>query len=200
MAAPGTFAELRTEISSWLNRTDLTTAQLSTLVNMAEADIRSKVKLRRDVTLATGTLSGESLTLPATFLEARRFETGGKVRSYLEPQQYQRLKDSGISSGYFTILGANLLSLGSVNGDAYSLLYVAAPTPLSADGDTNWLLQNYPQVYLYAALKHGGVYFKDPQAAQGYDVLWQQAVADLNAAEARGNQGGQMVIRPDTVE
>lgn len=200
MASPGTYTELQTEISSWMNRTDFTSGQLQTFINLAEADIRSEVKTRRDVVLATGTLTGEALTLPTTFREVRRFATAGKVRSYVEPQTYETLKQTGVSSGYYTIIGADLYVLGGASGTAYTLLYVAALAPFATGSDTNWLLQNYPQIYLYAACKHAAAFLKDPQGAQGYDALWRQAVAVLNNVERESQGGGQMIVRPDAVE
>jgi len=69
--------------------------------------------------------------------------------------------------------------LGGGSG-VYSLLYTGAFDVLSDDADTNWLLMNAADVYLFKSLTYAAAFVKDAAAAQGYEVLYQSAKDAVN--------------------
>ena len=52
--------------------------------------------------------------------------------------------------------------------------------PLIADTDTNDMLTHNADIYLYGSLKQVGVFTHNVQAVQAYDVLYEQAISNLN--------------------
>ena len=192
--AISTFLALRTEIATWLNRTDLTTANLSMFVMAAESDIRNDIEVRDSEQIATGTLVADGFTAPTGWLYTRLLSVDGKVIQYLPPEQYQVKVDNSSTGGWYTISGSEFQIVGG-NGFDYIHKYMASIAALSADGDSNWVLANAPEVYLWAGCKYGSVFLRDPAGASGYDTLYQAAVTKLNKRERQAKYAGPMAVR-----
>lgn len=194
--ALGTYGDLKTAIANQLNRSDLTTAIVD-FVALAEADIRRDIRIQDMESLATGTLTGETLAFPTRFVLARRLAIAGDVYTYETPEVYQIESDAGNTSlKIYTIIGTNFYILGGTSGDAYSLIYLASFAAFSSNGDTNALLTNHPDVYLYGACKHGAIYLRDDTDAAKYAGAYQAAVTRINARDAqRKTSGSPLVMR-----
>lgn len=199
--AISTFAELKTAAASWLHDSSTTLAAIiPDFVALAEADIRKDVSCRAMESLATGTLTGETLAYPTRFLEARRLTVNGDVYSFETPETYAYRVDSGSTARIFTVIGESIYILGGTSGDTYTLLYRAAFAPLSAAGDTNWLLTNHPETYLRATLKHGWAYLENDPAAQREQALYMAAVNRVNTEAARAAVFGPLSVRSSVAE
>lgn len=200
MSAIADFAALKTQVAAFVNRTDLS-AQMPVFVGMAEALIRRDVRVRSMETIVTGTLTGETLAQPSDLMETRRLLVAEKNLSYVSPEEYNRLSQRTVIGGYFTIIGDDFYVLGGQSGDDYSLTYIAQFSALSSDTDTNWLLLNAPEVYLWSSCYQAAIYLKDVAAAQNYLAMYQMAVKALNDSEKSAQTtGGPMYIRPERRE
>lgn len=191
------YGELKAAVAGWINRTDLT-ADIATIIEMAEATIRTDVRVSAMESIVTGALVDGSVALPARYLEARTLLVGGKVHEFVTSDQYQAELEVSSTLRHYTVFAG---SLYVINGgtSSYSLLCYRWFEPFASDTDTNWLLTNYPNVYLYQALKQAAVYVKDANAAAGYELLYQQAKSGVNGVDKAGRQSGSMVIRPRVV-
>ncbi len=189
------YGELKTAVTTWINRSDVPTTDV---VALAEAEIRRDVRVIAQETTVTGSLSSGRFAVPADFLDSRQLLIGGKVYAFVPPETYQIEQEMQTTARYFTRIGGYFYV---VHGDAeaYSLLYFAAFPALSADADTNWVLTNAQDVYLFGALKHAAVWAKDAAAAQGYEGLYQAAVAKLNGADKASRFAGTLTVRPRIV-
>ena len=198
--ALSTYSGLKTAVADWLNRTDLTTAIVD-CVTLAETDIRKDVRCQAMESLASGTMTGETLAFPTRFLEARRLTLAGSNQEYAVPALYQQYDDNGSVQPVYTIIGQNFYVLNAANGDAYSLLYWASFAALSADSDTNWILTNEPAIYLFAALKWAAIYIENNAAAMKYEAQYQGAVGRLMMREKQASvSGSQLQVRTATYE
>lgn len=187
--ALSTFAELKTSVASWLNRTDLTSA-ITDFVTLAEADIRSDVSVQAMESYTSGTLTGETLAHPSYFISARLLKVNDDVREYRTVAEYTQASEAGSTVKIFTSIGSNFYILNGASGDTYSLMYRAGFTPLSADSDTNWLLANAPSVYLWAACRHGAQYLRDDALRDRFDAWYKEAAAQVNTREKRAAYSG----------
>jgi hypothetical protein len=189
-----TYADLKTQIASWLNRSDLTDAQLAMFVSLAESDIRNDIDTRDNLLLATGTMFGDGFTAPTGYLSTRTLVVGGDLQQYVTPEVFANYSSAGVEDGYYTINGDNFSVLGG-NGASYELLYLAVVDALADAGDSNWILANAPEVYLWAGCKYGSAFLKDAEAAKLYGVLYEDAARKLNKRERQSRTGGSLQIK-----
>lgn len=199
--AISTYAELKTAVSSWTNRSDFTAANLSDFVTLAEANIRRDVKTLQQELRATGTLTGETLSFPTRTIEPRSLTVEDQPLEYLSPEAYQRKVDQDYTEqGYFTLIGRTIYVLNGASGDDYVLLYTEHFTGFSAATDTNWLLTNAADVYLWATCQQAAIFLRDVEGATGYKALYEEAVAKLNKQERAAKSMGPILVRPEVVE
>lgn len=190
------YAQLKASVANWINRTDIN-ADIETIVDLAEAEIRRDVRVMAMEAFTTGTLTGGTLALPANFLESRQLLIGSTPYEYVTPERYQIEVSLSSSLKMYTRIGMSLYVLGG-GTSAYSLLSYGAFAALAADGDTNWLLTNAPDVYLWQCLKQAGIYVKDQAAAEGYAGLYTAAKDALNGTDKAARISGPLTIRPRT--
>ena len=187
------YGQLKTAIASWVNH-GAATASIPDFVTLAAAEIRRDVRVSAMESLVTGVLVGGAVALPADYLDARRFVVNGLPCDYVTPEEYQDQTFQQSRQNVYTRIGS---SLYVINGgvQSYSLLYRVSFDAFGADADTNWLLTNAPDVYLFCALKHAAIFLKDAAAAQGYEGVYQAAKSKTNGADSAGMVSGPMRMR-----
>lgn len=188
-----TYGELKTAVADWLKRADLTSS-IPTFVALAEANIRRDVRVRAMEQEATGTLTAVTLALPTRFLEARRVILGTTVQDYVVPNEWYPLREAGTNQ--YTILGESFHFQKLAD---YAIQYWQAFAAFSADGDTNWLITNAPDVYLWASLEQAAIFIRDDSMAALSRAQYASALARLNATEQRARFGGPLAVRPRLV-
>ena len=186
------YGELKTAVAAWLNKSNLT-AVIPDFIALAEVDMRRDLRLATMETLATGTLSGETLAHPDRFLEARRMVVGDEVYAYRTPEEYQNLINSG--QDIFTSIGTDLYILGGTAGDDYSLIYKAGLAALTGDGNTNWILTNAPDIYLAGACRHGAAYLKEKDAELDWAARYSAGVDRENRVARVTSSVGHLQVR-----
>lgn len=195
--ALATYADLLASVATWMNRTDLTSV-IPDFVTIAESKIARDLRLRKQITsttLSTST-STRAVALPTDWLEFENVSVAGTPET---PCQYVNIEHmdvkypEGGSSGrpyVFTIEADNLL-MGPTPDAVYTLnvLYYARFGAL-ATNSTNWLMTNHPNIYLYACLREGAFYRKDPKEAMQWDGLYKQEVDHLQDVDERSAHSG----------
>ena len=202
-----TYGQLKTDVDNWLARDDVAVTGASfpsmTLLTEAELarDIRSVVQEQR-TTLTTG--ATRYVDLPADFLELRQLfidtTNGRRVLEYQTPQVIRSQKtwlsaNGGVNDNtiqYFSIEGddqanapASVVRLvlapepDAANPQNIDLLYVTRWPALTADPDTNWLMQNHYDLYLWNLLKQAGIFLQETELAEKYDQMYQTARAEF---------------------
>lgn len=182
------YGQLKTAVANWLNRSDLT-ASLSTFVSLAEDNIRQDVRVRAMEQELSGT--GGVVAAPAGLMETRMVLLDDKVQDYVTPNEW--VADD--STGQYTILDGRFRFQKA--GD-YVIRYWEELDPLDADSDTNWLLTNAPDVYLWASVEQAAVFVRDDQVAGIARAQYEQAVAKLNRTEHKAQYGGPLTVRART--
>lgn len=190
--ALSTYADLKTAVAAWLNRSDLTSV-IPDFVSLAEADIRRDVTVPAMETLASGTTTGETIALPTNFLKMRRFTIGGANYEFVIPEVYTGSEDSG--AHYYTIIGQSIYVLDGTSGLSYTLLYYGAFTALSGAGDTNWLLTYHPDVYLFGAVKYGAAYLMDAEQQAAAEARYTASVGRCNGQAQQATYGDLIRVR-----
>lgn len=201
------YTDLKTSIETWLARSgDATiTGNAADLVTMAEARInRDLIALRInqvDNTSLTGSVGSRNLTLPSDYLAPiSLWLTTNGTDDYLRPIVIGSMP-LGTSNGTpqaWGIDGTNIaLDVPCDQAHTFKFRYYAR-LDIAAD-TTNWLLTNYPDVYVYATLFEAAVLTGDVEAAQGYEAIYQQRVRGVRAVEALNARVAPLTVDPALV-
>jgi hypothetical protein len=196
--ALATYANLKTSIANWLNRSDLTTEIAEDFIVLTEADFNSKLRIRKMNTSTSITIDSETESMPTDFLQVRDFfitEGGTKYAlKYITPAQMDQIRGSsttGMPSAY-TILGDNF-RFAPKPSSAYTatLNYFAKFSALSDTNTSNYILASHPAIYLYGSLYHaanflGGI---DPQRLQQWQGMYTTAMERLERNDREDQYG-----------
>lgn len=185
-ATAATFAALSASIGRWLNRTDLE-AVIPDFVRMAEAEFARDVRLRssfQTVVIDGYTPDGE-IALPADMLELKELRAGGHVLTVLANEDWR----TKLSGPYFTRIG-NVAHITGKPAVAYRLTYMQRLPQLAFPSDSNWLLREHYDIYLWKCCEQGSVWMRDAEAAQGYNQKYELAVQNLLTANNYHAWGG----------
>ena len=180
-----TYATLKTDVATYLHKSSLTSV-IPTFVRLAEARIRNDVRVPAMQSSIDLTVSSESVSLPANFLDPIRLYVDEPYKReilFRPPSVFHRSNQKELSGTpeIVTIEGQNMLFAPVPTSSAtVKLLYWAAFDVLSADSDTNWLMTYHYPVYLYATCAEGAAYLEDDQQAQKWGQQYAQAVSMLS--------------------
>lgn len=194
--AISTYAELKAAIADFLNRDDLTSA-IPNFVSLAEANLKRDVRHWRMENRATATLDSQYEALPARWVAPIRLMITGSPSYELEPvgqAEMANLRASNNGSGrpqYYALTQGELEFYPTPDAEyTLEMVYYEAPAAFSSDGDTNWLLQNFPDAYLYGSLIHTAPYLSDDARTQVWAALYQAAVDKISADNQTAKYGG----------
>ena len=192
-----TYAELKTNIADFLNRDDLTSVS-STFVSLAEADLNRQIRHWRQEKRSTASIDTQYSAIPADMLEVIRFYiTSGDTRplelisqAEMLDRKFRNLNTSG-QPAYYAVTAGELEVYPVPDGTYTSELYYFGKTPALSDSNTsNWILEHYPDAYLYGSLIHSAPYLKDDARIQVWASLYQSAIDSINQASEKAKFGG----------
>jgi|TARA_R100001443_G_scaffold91832_1_gene98550 hypothetical protein len=193
------YANLKTEIANYLNRTDLT-SYLDTFIELAESRIARDLRLREMETIDTSitTVSGtQSYDLPTGYLEMRyvAYQTSPYTfLTFLAPPDFMRVYNAGEGSGtpsHYTIIGSKIyLGMQPDAAKVLELGFFKRPTGLSAVNTTNEILTNFPDIYLYSCLAESEPFLMNDERLQVWASLYKEAVETANNSAQRGRSSG----------
>jgi hypothetical protein len=198
-----TYAELKTSVGDWLNRTDLATA-ISDFVSLAEAQIERQLRTRQMIVRANAVFAAaaEYGTVPDDFLETKSIKLNTNPITNLSFQTIDAMDSLSnttyLSSGkplYFSIVGGQIRLLPIPDGEyTAELVYYAKLAKLSNTNTTNWLLTQAPDVYLYGSLLQAAPYLQDDARISVWSSLYQAGLDQLQIADDRGSTSGGAIL------
>lgn len=194
-----TYSELKTAITDWSARANLST-KADEFIDLCEAMFRRPWShptqqriggLRANKTRTTGSLTSgtNSLSLPSDFLEMDRLTLTGDnlTLEYVPPERLAQITLNGSGQPrYFTIEDAIYFDRTPDSAYAYSISYWPQPAALSDSNTTNWVLTNYPDVYLAGCMYWASRYKQDLEMATTWAQQYKDAVSMASMAYSRG--------------
>jgi hypothetical protein len=191
-----TYSELKSAVASWLNRDDLT-AVIPDFIALTEADMDRKIRHWRMEQRSTATIDARYTQLPDGFMEAVRFHLDVDERAIdlvtptFMQKQRQGNADAGGRPKYYSII-AGQIEVWPTPDAAYTgeLYYYARTTPLDDSNASNWILQYFPDAYLYGTLVHSAPYLVDDARTQIWASLYQNAIDGINGNNDKAKFGG----------
>ena len=197
-----TFATLKTDISSYMARSDLTESLKNTFVRIAEAEIRRKVRIgQMETTNTSFSVSSQSTALPTGFVSMRAVTNNTQNQREMEYMSPVRLRSSRIfdegtgEPSVYTIEGDNIVIAPTPSSGSLTIVYYKAFDALSADTDTNWLLANGYDVYLYGSLRAASEWAMEPDTENQYAIKFERAVEQINREDRWGRVSGSGLVR-----
>ena len=196
------FGTLKTAIADTLNRDDLTSV-IPSFVRLAEAQFNRKIRSHRQITRGSLTIDGQFEALPADWLETIRITMDANPIRVLTQMsmddltRYRTATDNSTDAPvYFAHNGTDIELFPTPSTSFTSeITYYAKITSLSADGDTNWLLTNHPDLYLYGALVHTAPYLKDDARLVVWAGLLAQGMAEIEDESNAARFGSPLRMR-----
>ncbi len=213
--ALSTYAELKTGIANWLNRSDLTDEIADDFIKLTEADFNAKLRIRAMEQIDSITIDSETESVPTGFIGVRSFYIlSSSVKyplDYITPANMFEIR-GGSRTGKpraYTIESDNeteTFRFGPSPDTSYTgyLSYYKAISALSVSNTSNWMLANHPAVYLYGSLYHAANFLGGID--QGQLSQWLQMYATALERLERNDRedqfsGSPLQIRTDvTVE
>lgn len=182
------FATLKTAVANWTARADLTSI-IPDFITLAESRINRDLKVRQMLSTVGLTASSGSFTLPSDFISAVRVSraTGGVDIELLPITSAKNLNARlGQAVGY-VVEGSAARIIGGAGSEDITLSYYGKiPTIVS---NNNWLITNYPDIYLYAALVEASPYIGKNDNIQVWANGYTTAVESLQRSDSEARFG-----------
>ena len=201
-----TYAELKTSVGDWLNRTDLTTA-IPDFISLAEAQIERNLRTRQMIVRATASITTEYSAVPNDFLEVKSFKLDTNPVTPLGFETIDSMDTLAVTYRsaskpiFFTVVGEQFRYLPEPD-TAYTgeLIYYAKLSKLSTANTTNFLLTAAPDVYLYGALMQAAPYLQDDARITVWASMYRAGLEEVTKADDRSSStGGALIARARTL-
>jgi hypothetical protein len=185
----GTKGELKDAIASWLIRAGDTTitSAADDFIALLEARLnrwQPPLRVAEVDAILTATVGSRLIALPADFREPISLDYYGTA--------------AGTPSAW-AINGTNIeFDDVATTADTF-LFHYRGKFALAADGDTNWLLQENPDVYLFGSLVEAGAFMKAKSAPSMWNERFTQAMNEIGDQDSRSKSLAPLTVDPALV-
>lgn len=190
------YADLKTAISRWSAKTNLTSSLLDDFVTLAEAKFNRRLRTHEmEASLASTAISNDVIARPAGMIEFKTLWVSGNQQYKLEPRPLEDIISQpplAAPPRYYAWDQGNLRfypSQGSVQG-----VYYTKTTALSVGN--NWLYLANPDLYLWGSLEQAYIWLKDDANEAKFKALTDDLIEDLNRRSKAAQYSGPIVMRP----
>lgn len=207
---------LKASISDWIARTDLTSAVIDDLIDLAEARINRRLRIRAMESVYFRALDSDSAApVPSAYKQWKNaflYKGTGTDDTFpslanevVSPLRFTQVSgaaqdfyESRADGLWLARIGTKFYVSGKPSG-TYSLggiIYVGF-TALSSSAETNWLTDNAPDLLLAASLSEAAAYVKARDQLEYWTARFTAILADVQDESDRELWSGeQMVTRP----
>jgi hypothetical protein len=192
------YTNLQTTIADFLNRDDLTSV-IPVFIQLAESQMNRDVRHWKMETRSSGQQSAgdQYMQVPADWVETIRFHVTGNGTSPIDLISRAAMQDkragyedqTGIPRYYCHADSQFELYPTPADDTDLELLYLAK-IPDLATNNTNWLLEDAPDAYLYGSLLHSAPYLQEDARVAVWAQMYSAAVARLNEASEKARYSG----------
>ena len=191
-----TYAELKTNIANFLNRSDLT-SQLDFFIDATEAEFNRRLRVKDMIKRATATADSQYLSLPTDWLEAINVQLDGNNFTPLMQQSiesldiYRKSVDNVSNQPVYYALVDNTIELAPTPDTSYTLqlTYFGTIDALSDSNTSNFISNSYPDAYLYGALKHASIYLMEDDRVALFTQQFEKALEEMRLEQEKAEFG-----------
>lgn len=198
MAGIDNYGELKTVVESYLHRTDLA-AQIPTFISLGISKINRECKSRHQEQAATLTVTAGStiVALPSRYKVMRSVTANDEPLRQISLQNLTNRSDDVSGEPKYYSIADNRLILHPAPGDDVDLrmIYFEMVQDFSSDSESHSLLQNNPNIFVYAAMREAAPYLHgDERQPMWADLLAQEIIGENNYSEESRWSGSSVTI------
>lgn len=206
--ALATYTGLIASIADWLHRADETTVIID-FVTLAHKQLMRDLRghLRLQVRNASFPVSAEYVPAPYDFME---FVSGYLNNSSKTPLAMVSETSATLTFGITSLTNPQFFSIVSGAGNVEDFHFMPPPTAaqtatieyyarlpvLSTTVATNWILDDYPELYLYGSLLQAMAYGEDDRVTAWQAAYTQSLQACMNSGRRARSSGPNLQMRP----
>jgi hypothetical protein len=201
-----TYAELKTNIANYLNRSDLT-SYIDTFIDSTEAELNRRLRTKEMIKRATATADSQYLTVPTDWQEAINIEITSNNFSPLFQQSiesldvYRKANNNAVGQPVYYAMVDDSIELAPTPDSSYTLqlTYYAKINALSDSNATNFVSTDHPDVYLYGALKHASIFLMEDDRIPLFTNQFEKALEEIRLEQEKAAFGkGSLMQRRKT--
>jgi hypothetical protein len=190
------YAELVTEIESYLDDTVTLSARIPTFIKLNEAQINRRLQDAKMEARLTFAASGAYTSLPADFGGIIGVTTGDGELTQVSSAEITAFNQSRAGTpNHYAIVGDTITFAPANNTASVTMLYCKRVPDLTSGAPTNWLLTVAPDVYLFGCLYQASVYTVDDERAASFNALFSNALEEL-IVDSERRKWGAAPVRP----
>lgn len=184
------YADLLSAIASYTKRGD-TAALAPTWVSMTEAKLSRELRHFRGLTRATLSISTEFTNVPADLIAVRSARLisspfGDLAMLSAEQMAKRRAEQRSGTLDSLALIGTSLCANPAPSATvSVELLYYAAVLGLSGSNTSNWVLANFPDLYVWGCLAEAANFYEDDEQLSKFGALFRDALTSTNAASIK---------------
>lgn len=179
------YSDLQSRVVDWLGRSDITSAQIDTFIQLAEARFNRRLIVPERETAATLAATTESVNLPADFWALRAAYVNTQPETTLEQMslvEYRRAYvggAAGVPRNYALRGGTMLIGpIPSTSTNIFTVYWATIPA-LTASNTSNWLIAAHPDIYLSGVLAEAYLLLKNMTEAGVWDSRTEAKIEEV---------------------
>lgn len=194
---PSTYQELKDAVLAFSNN-QVIEQSIDTFIDLCEADMSRRIRHWRMEKRSNASLDTQYTSLPTDFLEPIRLSVTSGNTSTLTPAGHMEISDrrqkndntAGKPVVYNISDGA--IEVFPTPDTAYTLemIYYGRVDALASSNTVNWILQYYPDAYLYGTLLHTAPFLGMDERLATWSAFYDRAVETINQDSQNAKFGG----------
>lgn len=189
--------ELITAVAGYLHRTDMN-EQINASVAIATARIGRDLRDRFNYAFSSVEVGYNLAALPGDVADLNMVLFNNKPLQALTSTQILKMNQNsptGAPVAYAVEGGAMSFSPPIADGEYINLGYYARPAALENDADSNDVLAQYPQLYVYACLMESFFWTQDGELTEYATVRYTNEIKLINQQYEAANVGSSPIMR-----
>lgn len=194
---PSTYQQLKDQIINFVNKPDIDQT-VDTFIDLTEAELSRRLRHWRMERRSTAILSSQYVPLPSDFIEPVRLSITSGDTYVLEAESQAQLIDRRAQAGnttglprYYAIIDGTIEVFPTPDSDyTLEMVYVSKVQALTSSNTSNWVLEYFPDAYLYGSLMHTAPFLEEDQRLTVWSSLFEKAVESINQENANAKFGG----------
>jgi len=185
--ALATYTNLKTAVTDWTHRADLASFA-DDFIDLTESKLNRKLRMSEMESSTSIAVTTADLALPAGFLEMREIKVSGSpdvVIEYLTPYQFASKVTTETGKPRYYTIQADAIKLFPYGSYTIEMVYYKEITPLDGTNTTNFILADFPELYLHGVLYQAFMFTKDFNAATVHGQLLDGLIEDINRISRR---------------